>query len=1403
MVRQFMKEEKIRLHHQTALLRLREKALTEKTKAELEWLEMQKHQPRNKGADDIYPQIVKKQRGLKMKLQEQKAKIRKLREANEAASRQRQLLLQQQGVSRKCQSTDKVRDISRRPGRTGRPLEVQTEDERHAVGEVSDTGDKMIRKDYKSDSEIYTEPISSRSSRAETKVLEKLKKIHFDEKFLTARELKLAERKKNVEELLKWKKQLDEEEMKIFHMERKAMEIWDDKKKKEKSKDGKEPEIPSKRDTRESPTELATVIDADSLVTETVKTAQDDSLYGSVMQDRPPITSGSESSPDEHRRSSTDQIPKRHLRSGSESSIPEEIQSQSSVEEVTQSVSTADKKPTDSSDDTIVNDYGQETFEESTTVTSKKSPMSPPSLSKMGQRMLLGGRELSTSPRAMFRARGSESESEDSISHPETQSDQSDFEGRIRALSDELRRRKIEAEKLKRERKKRKKELMKNKEESLKKQIEAYDNQISQLKADLQEQMEHDPIKASSVKPQIKQPKVSPTKNLKKKDVTPAKPDVTPPKQRADSEGSRSSSSLSFEESRDSLDSLRSPPSYQEEKEKDSKQASPVSKVPPLSKNSLEKISEGSESASLSDKSDKTNKDVSLPSQHIQRKEDTSIQEDRTEITEEILENIENEQSHSDSATGYSGLIMISKHDVTIPGLLADQTEQLDDSSYSLDFTDDHSTPRTSRSDKLARSKFSEHSLYEQPMSARSVTEQTSEGVISEYIRGVISPRSEESVKQFDLKHRQEDEQESDVDARSNSYVTTRSDSRPSSGRSEPSFSSQFSVEYESSESERTPVAEPQPLGQTYTKPDVVSEGKVQSGSKMVTDNLDDIDDLLGPVSDVTDEQTPIASPRISQGFDFYDDESTPAPIETLDPLADFGLGDRVFATGPRGPKKPGTLLFKGKVKFAPGIWAGVHLDKAEGTNDGEYLGERYFRCPQLHGMLVPGDDIIPFYKESEAPGFQVSARSSQDSVLSQESKDNNDIDNEESDLIDLIGQADQSVQQFIESPGPSYAKSMDKQQLADHITDQLFHSVLKENVGAMSEIAARQSAKLSEERIPTTDKVVKNLLDEAVDHMVAIKQRTRSELPELRMVNGHISDDSGHKSLSPNDELQRFPSQEEDGVLEPPQRPESPLPSHQVHDKHSLEALDVDMNGLIDSQEYIDEEPWDHVPNKVPPPYPGEAEIAESELKRLLEDTFYAVPHKKDEIKDLVSLAVDEYWKCRRYGESMEGVRAPDSFFTAEDAQLDMENKSHRVFKKLLFDLTGEIIRDVYKDEDNEHPPPWTKPKRKQQKYFRGISLPTTIDVLKPVVQEAVIDILGLNGSRKADCNKWNIRKKKDHVDKILVQELREEEPQWVDYDDDELAVKMQLSDAILDSLLTDTVQTMNRIIKNKQEQK
>lgn len=75
MVQQYMREEELRARHQATLLQLRERALQEKTEAELEWLGMKKKQLRSKGADDLMPPLVKRERGLLKKLQHEQVGV--------------------------------------------------------------------------------------------------------------------------------------------------------------------------------------------------------------------------------------------------------------------------------------------------------------------------------------------------------------------------------------------------------------------------------------------------------------------------------------------------------------------------------------------------------------------------------------------------------------------------------------------------------------------------------------------------------------------------------------------------------------------------------------------------------------------------------------------------------------------------------------------------------------------------------------------------------------------------------------------------------------------------------------------------------------------------------------------------------------------------------------------------------------------------------------------------------------------------------------------------------------------------------------------------------------------------------------------------------------------------------
>lgn len=81
----------------------------------------------------------------------------------------------------------------------------------------------------------------------------------------------------------------------------------------------------------------------------------------------------------------------------------------------------------------------------------------------------------------------------------------------------------------------------------------------------------------------------------------------------------------------------------------------------------------------------------------------------------------------------------------------------------------------------------------------------------------------------------------------------------------------------------------------------------------------------------------------------------TPAPpAPVVDEMSSFKIGDRVLV----GCVQPGRLRFKGPTSFANGFWAGVELDKSEGSNNGTYDGVLYFVCEENHGIFAPPDKI-------------------------------------------------------------------------------------------------------------------------------------------------------------------------------------------------------------------------------------------------------------------------------------------------------------------------------------------------------------------------------------------------------------------------------------------------------------
>ncbi|XP_013930621.1 PREDICTED: centrosome-associated protein 350-like, partial [Thamnophis sirtalis] len=438
MVRQYMREEEMRAAHQSSLLRLREKALKEKTKAELAWLEHQKRHLRDKGEDDKMPPLRKKQRGLLLKLQQEKAEIKRLQEAYKAARKERHLILkQQEEIKRIRQTTMKLQE----------KLKFAGENKEHRSEE--DKKQTHSSSPQLSDAEAYSP--SSISSSETSSIMQKLKKMRrrMDEKFLTKREQKLMQRRQYAEELLQWKQRLDAEEAEIRQIEKQAQAAW-------------EKELPRIKANKKG--------------------------AGDQKSD-PKDAASEEDSP---------MPPCSHL--NSKSSVPEEL-SNLVVESIPSKVSEIKDEP-GSLDHTITEEIVYTEEPKSLVSTGKPSPckssasLSKQESNKQTQKSL--GKQLSSTKSQDI----SYSWSDESLSmtQSETTSDQSDIESRIWALKDQVRKKKSVVYRLKKEQKKRLKEKLKAQEASLIKQLETYDEFIKKTEEELNRDLETTPTAKPQIK---------------------------------------------------------------------------------------------------------------------------------------------------------------------------------------------------------------------------------------------------------------------------------------------------------------------------------------------------------------------------------------------------------------------------------------------------------------------------------------------------------------------------------------------------------------------------------------------------------------------------------------------------------------------------------------------------------------------------------------------------------------------------------------------------------------------------------------------------------------------------------------------------------------------------------------
>lgn len=171
-------------------------------------------------------------------------------------------------------------------------------------------------------------------------------------------------------------------------------------------------------------------------------------------------------------------------------------------------------------------------------------------------------------------------------------------------------------------------------------------------------------------------------------------------------------------------------------------------------------------------------------------------------------------------------------------------------------------------------------------------------------------------------------------------------------------------------------------------------------------------------------------------------------------------------------------------------------------------------------------------------------------------------------------------------------------------------------------------------------------------------------------------------------------------------------------------------------------------IPSKPPPPYKSPTK------KKVLDD----VPYTTDEIHEIILDAAGLLFNDPQSSLSNELI-------------MTSESNLHVEYKTLIFDFCKEIILDAFLDDKNV--PVWKRPIKKL-KHFRA--KPKSPEDLKDIVVKRIDQIIDID-----DCE--------EKVNKFVAKQLHVENSKWTDFQMDEIDIKNDIVQNIMNKLISDTI--------------
>lgn len=457
---------------QLALLCLQEKSLVQKTRAELAWLEVLKRKCRECGADDRVPALRKKQRGLLLKLHQKCAQLKFQQQKFDTEDHMQPVALTRE--SRTSTPTNLDSSVSEELVN----LSVLSATSKHQESVKASMPDTTSRQEASDEAgAVNTEQQGTSSDAASISSKDAQEKSALFSLGASKRTLKewqqqLAKRRKCLQDMLEWQKKLNIEEAKVRALERQVIN---------QLKVVNQLKVPSSISGHRSAPAGSWETHSEEALTAPATEEISSKFSGDLL------------------------LEGRHS-SSVEEAVLEETATRGPYS-ITESVEEEEGDETEKKSKTSVpaSETYSSSFEKDAKSTNEGCTNERLSSSREQRSPLNRGLIIRSPLLPVVKARRDSSGSEDSfnVSYSETPSEQSDVEGQILALREELKRRQLEAARLKKEQKRRCRELLQQKEQVLRKHIEMYDQLIEDAKAELEKEKIQ---QAVSVKPQIKKP---------------------------------------------------------------------------------------------------------------------------------------------------------------------------------------------------------------------------------------------------------------------------------------------------------------------------------------------------------------------------------------------------------------------------------------------------------------------------------------------------------------------------------------------------------------------------------------------------------------------------------------------------------------------------------------------------------------------------------------------------------------------------------------------------------------------------------------------------------------------------------------------------------------------------------